>query len=246
MRTFNVPLHSEEGSALIYILIAIALLGALTMTLMQSGGQQASSQAALRTVVALKTQIDTIQSAVQDCILRYPEGDPVYQPLNAEQGYQHPYPLNPGELYLASRLTGVASILVENIACPGDIREAGGAGQDGETSNNHRKIFSGDRFMPAKPDLFGPWRYYNGSEGVFIWTGSSNTDSFLESAMTKVQDEYGSCQVDLVDATRGAVDLNRIDGLDDGIVCSSGQRCLRYWLRYLPQESGTHQIPECL
>ena len=66
---------SEKGGALIYILIAIALLAALTTTFIQPGGQSSRTQNAFKLASELTSQSRVIRSGIQDCILRYPQGD---------------------------------------------------------------------------------------------------------------------------------------------------------------------------
>ena len=82
---------SQKGGALLYILIAIALLAALTTTFIQPSGQSSRTQNTFKLATQLNSQARVIRSAIQDCILRYPEGDNAI----AEANYIDPYPLNP-------------------------------------------------------------------------------------------------------------------------------------------------------
>jgi type II secretory pathway pseudopilin PulG len=66
---------TENGSALVYILIAIALLAALTVSFMQNSSQQTSSQNTFKSAAVIQGQADIIRSSIQECILMYPGGD---------------------------------------------------------------------------------------------------------------------------------------------------------------------------
>ncbi len=65
---------TQRGSALIYILIAIALLAALTMSFVEPSGQQSRSQNAYKLAQELRAQVETYRRAIQDCIITYPPG----------------------------------------------------------------------------------------------------------------------------------------------------------------------------
>ena len=67
--------QNERGSALIYILIAIALLAALTVSFMQPSSQQGQSQGSFKLISELQSQVEFIRTSVQECILAHPGGD---------------------------------------------------------------------------------------------------------------------------------------------------------------------------
>lgn len=214
---------SETGSALVYILIAIALLAALTVSFMEPSSQQTSSQNTFKTVSSLQGQIDTIRAAIQECVLLYPQGDDTI-PDGPADGYNKPYPLNPDSTHLPDSGTPALDYrasdkFATNIRCPGD--------NDG-AANQHKKIFtgSGGKFLGPPPDLFDPWQYYNGPDGVFYWIESTKTDAFVTSALQKLDAKFSACEADIIDATSGAVDL---DG-DTTVECANTATCFRVWL----------------
>ncbi len=86
--------NTQKGSDLVYILIAISLLAALTATFMDNSSQQTTSQNTFNSVTDLNSQINFIRSSIQECVLTYPAGDetPAYQALPPTN---IPYPLNP-------------------------------------------------------------------------------------------------------------------------------------------------------
>lgn len=206
---------SERGSVLIYILIAVALLAALTVAFMEPSSQQSQSQNEYKTITAIKDQIALIQSGIQECVLAYPGGDNTILDATDPDDVV-PYPLKPNSTHLSSP---AADRKAKNLRCPGN------PGNDPD----HVAIFSGSagRFLPPPPALFEDWQYYNGKDGVFFWTYTTKTDAFLESALDKLDDEYSACEVDHIDATGGAVDLETPAST---VSCPSGARCLRYWM----------------
>jgi len=202
----------QRGSALVYILIAIALLAALTATFMDSSSQQTSSQNTFNTVADLNTQVNFIRSAVQECVITYPSGD------SALVGTTNiPYPINPSSTYLSSP---AASDIVSAIRCPGNPGN----------SNNHAAIFGGTsgKFLPPPPSLFGAWQYYNGVDGVYISIATNKTDAYLVTALGKLDDQFSECEADVVDARSGNVNMTSAGA--SGPKCASGNLCFRVWL----------------
>tara|TARA_B100000242_G_scaffold294292_1_gene276067 strand:+ start:5931 stop:6680 length:750 start_codon:yes stop_codon:yes gene_type:complete len=210
---------AERGSALVYILIAIALLGALTVTFMEPSSQQTSSQSGFRTVTAVKSQIDVIRSAVQECVLRYSNGDQTAAIQTSDSGANQIYPLKPNSTYLASPTVGTR--LVKDLKCPGN---------QGSTVNDHQPIFGGStgKFLQPPPDLFEDWQWYNGDDGVFFWTRTSKSDAFLTSALQKIDENFSECEADMVDASGGDVDMD--SDATSQAVCPDGSVCYRVWM----------------
>lgn len=222
---------SETGSALVYILIAIALLAALTFSFMEPSSQQTSSQNTFKTVSSAQGQVDIVRAAIQECVLLYPNGDSTI----AVAGYNRPYPLNADSTHLP--VAGgyrAGDKKVANIRCPGD--------NDG-SPNQHKKIFSGagGKFMPPPPDLFGDWQYYNGIDGVFYWIETSKSDAYLKAALEKMDDKFSECEADIIDAMGGPVNL------DSGasIPCPTGNLCFRVWMLANASASAVHQDAGC-
>ena len=220
LNTQNNKRASEKGSALIYILIAIALLAALTFSFMEPSSQQTSSQNTFKSVAALNGQIDTIRSAIQECVLKYPNGDDSVDNsgTGTDPGAHIRYPLAPNSTHLPVGYRA-SDRTIENIRCPGH-----NAGSD----NQHMKIFGGSsgKFMPPPPEMFNDWQYYNGTDGVFFWIETAKSDAYLESALERLNEKFGTCEADVIDATGGAEDLDS----DTTIACASGSLCLRVWM----------------
>ena len=212
---------SETGSALVYILIAIALLGALTATFMQPSSQQTSSQSSFRAISSINTQVDTIRSAIQECALAYRQGDRSIDIAGAgsDPGARRNFPIKPNSTHYSTATIGpTAGRLVRDIRCPGN---------PGNSDENHVLIFGGtsERFLPPIPDLFEDWQYYNGTDGIFFWTETDKTDPFIETALERLDELYGECEADIVNALSAAVDLDSDSPAE--VQCPSGSRCFR-------------------
>jgi hypothetical protein len=210
---------SQKGSALVYILIAIALLAALTATFMDSSSQQTSSQNTFNTVTDLNSQINFIRSAVQECVLTYPGGDatPAFAATNASNT---PYPINPSSTYLASPATPPGNDRAEFLRCPGNPGD----------SNDHATIFGGSsgKFMPPPPKLFNPWIYYSGLDGVFFYNSTSMTDAYLSSALLKLDDQFSECEADVISNVAGGAPLSIATA--SAATCPEYSLCFRVWL----------------
>lgn len=68
---------TQSGNILFIILIAVAIIGALGAVMMNNGGSQASSMASDQISQKLKSQIDLIKAALNECNLTHEFGYPV-------------------------------------------------------------------------------------------------------------------------------------------------------------------------
>lgn len=177
----------------------------------------------------MQSQISLISSAIQECVLTYPNQD---ASLTATQQLNPPYPINPYDTYFASSTPARASSTDQNavfgIRCPGN---PGGAGA---TRMNHAKIFGGTsgKFLPPPPNLFTDWQYYEGADGVFIYIATTRTDAYIATALDKLNAKYAKCEAEHIDATGGVKNLSSdtIGGAAGVRTCPNGSRCFRYWI----------------
>lgn len=215
--------QKQSGSALVYILVAIALLGALTATFMGGSSQQTSSQNAFNTISELKNQIGFIRSTIQECVLNHPGGDSVA--IGASAQVNNPYPIQPDEPFFTAQAVTPGTSgdnLVKDIRCPGNPGD----------NADHELMFLGTsgKFMPPAPDFFNDWEYYNGDGGIFFWTYTTFTDAFLDNVLDRIGTTYSECEVDIIDASGGDVDFaSEGSGVRD-VTCLNGQRCIRIWM----------------
>lgn len=214
--------RGERGSALIYILIAIALLALLTITFMEPSSQQTQSQNSFKLVSEIQSQVEFIRSSVQECVLTWPGGDDGTLPPNPAVQQNHPYPLNPEDAYLdncvADPSEAAGDNQVKHLRCPGNPGD----------NPCHIDIFGGKsgKFLPPAPDLFGEWRWYNGDDGAFFWISTDKSDAFISTALQKLDESYAKCEADIIDATGG------VENLDSGptVTCANGNTCFRVWM----------------
>lgn len=214
--------QDQCGSALIYILIAVALLAALTVSLMEPSNQQTQSQSTTNLVTATKSQIDFINATIQECVLTHPDQD---SSLTTTEQKNPPYPIDPTDAYFAtSTPAAAADEYVSNIRCPGN------PGGSGPTRKNHALMFGGSsgKFLPPPPNLLDPWVYYNGVDGVYIIITSDKTDAFIASAFDRLQASFGECESDVTDNLSGAATNITTDGTPK--TCPAGKICFRYWI----------------
>lgn len=213
---FKAP-HARRGSALVYILIAIALLAALTVTFLDSSStQQARSQNSFRLTADIDGQLNMIKSAIQDCILQYPEGEKDYSPTTNHS----PFPPDADDAHQTSPASS-GTKLVSAIRCPGNPGD----------STNYQPLFGGstNRFLPAKPEVLDDWVYRNGTNmsvdgdtvnGVYFLIKSNKSDPYIAEAFQKLDQKYTQCEVDYLDSSSSSV-----------AGCPSGYKCLRVWVK---------------
>jgi type II secretory pathway pseudopilin PulG len=229
----------ERGSALIYILIAIALLAALTAAFMGSSNQQTQSQNSFKLVAELQSQIEFIRSTVQECVLTHPGGDITIDITSggSDPGADRRYPIKPNSSHFTGATTftpDVTDDFVKNLRCPGNPGD----------SKEQVGIFGGNtgKFMPPVPPLFDDWQWYNGTDGVFAWISTSKTDAFIQSAFDKLNDGFAACEADVINASGGAVPLDKAPST---VSCAAGKYCFRIWLK-TSQTSATYPSePTC-
>ncbi len=214
--------EAQRGSALIYILIAVALLAALTVSLMEPSNQQAQSQGTTNLVTATKSQIDYINSTIQECVLTHPDQD---NKLTSAEQKNPPYPIDPTLSYFSGSDPDEADdTSVQWIRCPGN------PGGDGPNSKEHAPMFGGNsgKFLPPPPNLLKPWTYYNGIDGVAITISSDNTDTFIPAAFKRLKGMYADCETDIID--RLAAGSVPITTDPTPAICDTGHICFRYWI----------------
>lgn len=228
----------QRGSALIYILIAIALLALLTVSFMQPASQQTQSQNTFKMVSDLQSQIDFIRATVQECVALHYKGDArrpasciaAYVsgipncPGEEDEGANHRYPIKPNSLYFDNNgvdPNGIADRLVRNLRCPGNP----------SGNPNHAAIFSAasGKFMPSPPDLFEEWQWYNGDDGVFFWIQTNKSDAFIQSALQKLDEKFSECEADIIDTSFPAAGDKDLDSNAD-VACPNGYTCFRVWM----------------
>lgn len=211
---------NQEGGALLYILIAIGLLGALTASLSSNSGSLNNSQNSAKIKMELRSQIEFIRNAINECATNYPNGDPtVNNATVTDAGYIAPYPVKPdSDHFVGSTLGKETNDNAELVRCPGN------PGID----NNHTPIFgdvSGKTFPPQLNYLDSSWRYNNKTftylgetvTGVYIKAATTKNEASVLKAFSELSSEYGECEFDLMNG-------NGTNG------CANNWTCIRIWL----------------
>jgi hypothetical protein len=176
---------------------------------------------------------------VQECVVLHSGGDSGIVPAlgGHAPGANKVFPIDPRStrLNVADRSTEPMS-LVRELRCPGN---------PGDTmapcavapfeypcpqtpTAFHEPIFAGNsgKFLPPPPPLFGPWQWYNGVDGIFFWIASSKTDAYIQTAIDKLNEQYGECEADVVKTSGSAI------GMDNAgtAMCPDGSTCFRLWM----------------
>ncbi len=90
----------SRGNALLYVLLAVGLLAALSYSYVKDSRENYASQSAVQIAETLYSQVNMIKGAIVQCALEYPGGggdmnkDGV---IDTNDNHNNPYPLNPSD-----------------------------------------------------------------------------------------------------------------------------------------------------
>ena len=185
----------EAGNVLLYVLIAVALLAALTFAFARGNRDNLSQQKGVSMAEDLFVQANMIRAAVQQCVLEYPKGGGDIAPAGAPDGVidasdnpNNPYPLAPSDALNPFAPAGIAAAADDRakyLTCVG-------------ASAAEARMFEGSsnqgRFLPPIPAGFSEWVYKNDGTGVYIQTAGSN-DGAAKKALDLLERKFDSCQV---------------------------------------------------
>lgn len=128
-------IFSEAGNVIIYIFAAMGIFGFLTF-IMTNGTKESVAAADVQKMTSLvKTDLETIHSAIQECVLMYPDPVDVNADgnINATDNPSAPYPLYPPNGSNTTMWWGTPSQNIKTIVCPGEYM-----------INNGSKVFDND------------------------------------------------------------------------------------------------------
>lgn len=216
---------SEQGSILIYILIAIALTGLLVAAMSQGTQKTASSEQVDEMMMYLQADIQTVQANISECVTSYQNnnfcpvdssGNPtcVNQFANGSTGPDDGNANVPFPVYSYSSAsgstTGTAGLALASIKCP-------------RAPTSQQTIFTDNiaQSMKLLQDTANyTTTYFNDTtEGVFIRIERTASDPVWQEVISRMNSKYQACSVAYVAA-----------GNNDptGYPCNKG--CLYYWI----------------
>lgn len=190
--------NAEAGSVLFYIFIAIGLLGALTLSFIDSSREGATAQSAEQMAITLYSQANAIRSDIVACMNKYPnsvdldsDGD-----IDSNDNPNPPYPLAPSNVNNPNG--AAADDYVSDLQCPGAPSGQAGIYASGGTSG---------QTAPSDISGFTKWRYKNlGTGQIFLKISSINNNTNEVIAMQKAYDRFSNCEADLDDAAKCGTD----------------------------------------
>lgn len=195
--------RGARGSVLFYILMAVALIGALSFVVMEDSDSTVSTQVAQNTASELYAQANLIRAAVTECVLEFPggggdlDGD---NDIDAADNANTPYPLEPNDALNPGGAAG--NDQVRNLKCL-------------MSSSTARNMFQGagnrGQLLPPPPSGYTEWTYFNTvADGVGMEITAPLSATHLD-ALTRFMRKFSSCQA----------------ALDYG---SCGVTCLTVWI----------------
>ena len=179
----------QQGSAIIYVFVAIGLLAALTYSFVKDSGQSVVAQSAHRTSEDLYIQASTIRAAIVECAVQYPNGGGDMDgdgDIDSTDNPNNPYPVLPT---YANNPHGVAADnTVRNLSC---------TGAPAAEANIFQGTNNKGRFLPPATSGFGEWVYGNDADGVYIRVTATAASAITVNALDRVMARFSACQADL-------------------------------------------------
>lgn len=180
--------RAQSGSVIVYILIAVALLAALTFSFTRDSRQNVSSQVAFRLAEELYVQANLIRATIVECAAEYPNGGGDLDgdnDIDANDNPNNPYPVNPS--FVDNPHGAAANDDVRNLSCTG-------------APTGKANIFQGSknkgRFLPQPPSGFSEWEYDNDANGVRIRITAPASATGIDT-LSRIMSKFSTCQADL-------------------------------------------------
>ncbi len=208
----------QQGSIIVYILIAIFLTGMLVASMTQGAKKSASSTQINAMMLYLQNDIQTIQSNITECITTYSQGVDINADgnIDASDNPNQPFPLYHTLTY------GAAGDAITAIKCPG-------APAAQQTIFNDR--ISGSLKLLADTSNYTTTYFTNATDGVYIRITRAVSDPLWTEAISRLTTKYSQCSSIVENSSPDPTGFN----------CSAG--CFYYWI--LRQSSGSSLFPVC-
>ena len=203
MASLRLALKGEGGNVLFYIFLAVGLLAALTYAFVKDSRENYASQSAVSIAESLAVQANTIRSAVQQCVMEFPQGggdmnaDGV---IDTNDNWNNPYPLNPGNVLVAKQIAGCTT----TSSAAGCVNAAGNdyarnltcVGAPIGQVNMFQGTSNAGLLLPPPPSGFPEWTYFNNTDGVYLRT-TAPADAASVNAINRLMTKFATCQADL-------------------------------------------------
>ncbi len=178
----------QRGSAIAYMFLALFVAGLIALAMTRDTGINVSGQKMQNLKTTLKSEISVAQSAIQECVQSYPD----WVDLDSDGDADLTDNPNPAYPVYNDLSTGTAGGLLVDIICPGSSQEI----MEPATGRILRILDSAlyDTNYFNYSDVDGDWVYVT----ISPVTGSAAWNE----AVTQLQAEHNSCEVDL-DTTTG-------------------------------------------
>lgn len=211
MKEFHpVTRRGERGSIIIYMIMALVLLGLLTAYMTQGTQRGPQSFQVDEVQGYLEGDLKTIEAAVGECLMLYSDPTDVDGDGDTD-ATDNPNP--PFPLYGTALTSGGAGTSLANVQCPG------APGPDGQ-----RIIFNNGpgRHLKLLSDSAYTVTYLNNAvEGVRITISRSSASEVWSEVISRFNSKVDTCKAE-VDTAGG---------------CANG--CLRFWIKRLATSVAT-------
>lgn len=183
--------NNQKGSILIYIMLTIFFIGLLIVSLTQGTSKNVTTQQLDALVLDLKSDIDMIETVVDECAASYTvaidvNGD---NAIDATDNPNPPYPL-----YTAALTNSGVGTALANVYCPGSKQ----ALFSSATANNFKLLGSTAVYTTT---------YFNeATEGLLVRVTRAASNDLWTEAISRLNARYSTCKAAVV--TDGATCLN--------------------------------------
>lgn len=227
--------RKDSGNALLYVFIAVGLLGALTYSFVKGSRENYAVQNAARIAEEMYVQVNLMKSSVMQCRYEYTDmyivadldNDGTSESFNAadldgdgdvdnDDNDNAGYPLEPTDILHANSLAGCTTTNGRSgcvtASATDDVRNLKCIGAPiGEVNMFTGQNNSGS-FLPPKPQGFNEWQYRNDSDGVYLQITAEVQNMVYETTLSRLADKFVTCQAE--------IDFN-----------SCGVNCFTAWLK---------------
>lgn len=201
MRNFK---KKNSGNALLYVFIAVGLLGALTYSFVKGSRENYAVQNAARIAEEMYVQTNLMKSSVMQCRMEYIEGGGDLDDdgaINSSDNANAAYPLAPSDPLHVNAPAGCTATSGKagciTAAANDDARNLKCVGAPIGAVNMFTGQNNSGSFLPPKPQGFQEWQYKNDANGVYLQITAEPENFLYETTLTRLLDKFVTCQADI-------------------------------------------------